>query len=162
MSRVLPYPGLSFALAAFWLLLNNSLSPPALFGAAIIGLIAPWTLVPLRAERLRIRRFSALAKLAGTVIYDIVRSNFAVAAIIVSGAGRRRTAGFVAIPLDMTNQYALAALAIIITSTPGTLWAQHDAATRRLLLHVFDLVDEADWIVLVKGRYEPLLREIFE
>ena len=30
----------------------------------------------------------------------------------------------------------------------------------RLLLHVFDLVDESDWINLVKHHYEPLLLEI--
>lgn len=162
MSRVLPYPVLSLTLSAFWLLLNNSMSPLTLVGAALIGLIAPWTLVPLRAPRLRIRSFSSLMKLARIVVHDIVRSNFTVATIILSGARRRRTAGFVAIPLDLTNQYGLALLAVIITSTPGTLWAQHDAAAKRLLLHVFDLVDEADWIVLVKDRYEPLLREIFE
>lgn len=162
MSRVLPYPVLSLALSVFWLLLNNSLSPLALVGAALIGLIAPWTLAPLRAPRLRIRNYSSLMKLSGIVAHDIVRSNFEVAAIILSGARRRRTAGFVSIPLDLTNQYGLALLAVIITSTPGTLWAQHDAAAKRLLLHVFDLVDEADLIALVKGRYEPLLREIFE
>ena len=30
------------------------------------------------------------------------------------------------------------------------------------ILHVFDLVDEADWISLIKGRYESLLLEIFQ
>ena len=162
MSRVLPYPGLSIALAAFWLLLNNSISPATLVGAVFIGLAAPWALVPLKAPRPRIKSFTAVLRLVGIVILDIVRSNFAVASIILSGAKRNRTSGFVSIPLDLTNPYGLAFLAIIITSTPGTLWSQHDVAERRLLLHVFDLVDESDWIKLVKGRYEPLLMEIFE
>ncbi len=156
MSRVFPYPLLSVALAAFWLLINNSLSPLTVAGAALAGLIGPWTLAPLKAPRLQIRKFSTLMKLAGVVVTDIVRSNFAVAAIILNGAKRERIAGFVAVPLDLTNPYGLALLAVIITSTPGTLWAQHDAAAKRLLLHVFDLVDDADWIALVKHRYEPL------
>lgn len=159
---VLPYPGLTLALILFWVLLHNSLAPLTLTGAVIIGLLAPWTLVPLKVPRIRIKSFTACVKLTGIVIYDIVRSNFAVAAIILSGKRRERSSGFVTIPLDLTHAHALAVLAIIITSTPGTLWAQHDVDTRRLLLHVFDLVDKTEWIDLVKRRYEPILKEIFE
>lgn len=162
MIRVLPYPGLTIALALFWVLLNNSISPATLVGAVLIGLAAPWTLVPLKVLRPRIKSFTAALRLAAIVVFDIVRSNFAVATIILSGAKRIRTSGFVLIPLDLTDRYGLALLSIIITSTPGTLWAQHDAAEKRLLLHVFDLVDEGDWIKLVKERYEPLLLEMFE
>jgi multicomponent K+:H+ antiporter subunit E len=160
--RVLPYPGLTIALGVFWVLLNNSVSPATLVGAALIGLAVPWTLVPLQVPRPRIKSFTAALRLAAIVIFDIVRSNFAVAAIILGGAKRTRTSGFVPIPLDLTDRHGLALLAIIITSTPGTLWAQHDAAERRLLLHVLDIVDENDWIKLVKARYEPRLLEIFE
>lgn len=162
MIRLLPYPGLSLALAAFWLLLHDSMSPLILLGAVLVGLVAPWTFAPLGAPRPRIKSFMALIRLAGVVVHDIIRSNLDVAAIILSGARRMRRAGFIPIPLDLTNQYGLALLAVIITSTPGTLWAQHDAATNRLLLHVLDLADERDWIALVKRRYEPLLMEIFE
>ncbi|HRO02611.1 MAG TPA: Na+/H+ antiporter subunit E [Terricaulis sp.] len=162
MKRIIPYPGLSLGLAAFWLLLNNALEPATLLGAALVGLIAPWTLVSLGAQPPRIRNLTALLRLIPIVIGDIVRSNFSVAAILLSGAKRERNSGFVTVPLDLTDRYGLALLAIIITSTPGTLWAQHDAAERRILLHVFDLVDESDWIHLVKHRYEPLLMELFE
>ncbi len=162
MSRVFPYPGLSLLLALFWVLLNNSLSPATLVGAILAGVIAPWSLVALEPEKPRIRRIGAILRLAGIVISDIARSNIAVAALILGGAQRQRISGFVSIPLDLRNQYGLTLLAVIITSTPGTLWAQHDDARNRLLLHVFDLVDEDDWIKLVKSRYEPLLMEIFE
>lgn len=161
MSRLLPYPGLSVLLAMMWLLLHNSASPATIVGAVLIGFAAPWSLAPLQVERPRIRSARAALKLLGIVIYDIIRSNLAVASIILSSARQKRTSGFVSIPLDLTNKYGLALLAIIITSTPGTLWAQHDAAQNRLLLHVFDLVDEADYVALVKRRYEPLLLEIF-
>ena len=53
-------------------------------------------------------------------------------------------------------------LSIIITSTPGTIWMNYDAAKGTLLLHVLDLVDETVWIRTIKGRYERLLMEIFE
>ena len=94
---------------------------------------------------------------------DIVRSNVAVAGLILTGGrhGRRRS-GFVEIPLELRDPTALAILAVIITATPGTAWMQYDARRDAVLLHVFDLVDEADWIALIKGRYERLLLEIFE
>jgi multicomponent K+:H+ antiporter subunit E len=160
--RVLPFPGLSLALAALWLLLHNSITPATVFGAALIGLAAPWTLVPLQTPPLRIRNVVAALRLTGIVVYDIIRSNIAVATIILGGAKHARRSGFVAIPLDLRSEYGLALLATIITSTPGTLWAQHDVAERRMLLHVFDLIEEGEWIALVKKRYEPLLMEIFE
>ena len=65
------------------------------------------------------------------------------------------------IPLDLRDPYGLAALACIITSTPGTLWVDFDAASGTLTIHVLDLVDESEWIRTIKGRYERLLLEIF-
>jgi multicomponent K+:H+ antiporter subunit E len=56
----------------------------------------------------------------------------------------------------------LAALACIITATPGTSWARYDAARNTLTIHVLDLVDEEAWVRLFKGRYERRLMEIFE
>jgi len=162
MSRLLPYPGLSIALALLWVLLNNAVTPATLVGAVLVGLAAPWALVPLEMPRARVKRFGSVFRLIGVVLYDVVRSNLSVAAIILSGARRQRNSGFVSIQLDLRNQFGLALLAIIITSTPGTLWAQHDIERNRLLLHVFDLVDDADWVALIKGRYERLLMEIFE
>jgi len=51
---------------------------------------------------------------------------------------------------------------VIITSTPGTAWMDYNSARGEVLLHVFDLVDEAEWLDTIKNRYEHLLREIFE
>ena len=63
---------------------------------------------------------------------------------------------------ELTNEYGLAILACIITSTPGTIWMSYEPKQRVLLIHVFDLVDEATWIRMIAERYERPLREIFE
>jgi multicomponent K+:H+ antiporter subunit E len=90
-----------------------------------------------------------------------VRSNFAVAAIVLFRR-RERVSGFVHLPLDLSNRHGLAVLALIITATPGTMWVEFDRRRSVLLVHVLDLVDESEWIRLIKGRYEELLLEIFE
>lgn len=67
--------------------------------------------------------------LAASVLVDIVRSNIAVAGIILGRKRGRRTPGFVEIPLDLRNPYGLATLGCIITSTPGTIWVDFDEAS---------------------------------
>jgi len=108
--------------------------------------------------RVRVRSLGTLLVLLARVFADIVRSNIAVAKIIVS-PWPRYTSGFVTIPLEITSPYALALLACIITATPGTIWVSHDSRRQMLLIHVLDVIDEATWIAHIKQRYEqPLLR----
>ncbi len=52
-------------------------------------------------------------------------------------------------------------LSIIVTGTPGTVWAGLDPATNVLTLHVLDLQDEAAWVRTINHRYERPLMEIF-
>src|SRR3546814_1018499 len=107
-------------------------------------------------------RARAIPRLAWTFAPDLIRSNIAVARTVLSPARRDRVASFVRLPLDMRNRYGLTVLACIITATPGTMWVQFDRATNMLLVHVLDLIDEEEWIRLIKRRYERLLMEIFE
>lgn len=162
MTRILPYPALSVALLLMWVLLQGSIDPATLLSGAALAVAAPWTLTALEMPPLNLRQPGAIVRLVFVVLYDVVRSNFAVARIIYSGNRARRSSGFVSIPLDMRNRYGQAILAAIITCTPGTLWVQYDSRRNRLLMHIFDLVDPKDWPALIKGRYERLLMEIFE
>ena len=90
-----------------------------------------------------------------------MKSNIAVARIILGTKRKERTAGFVEIPLELRDPYGLAALACIITSTPGTLWVDFNEASGILTIHVLDLVNESEWVGIIKGRYERRLMEIF-
>jgi multicomponent K+:H+ antiporter subunit E len=162
MSWLLPYPLLTAALLALWLLLNQSVSPGQVILGSVLAIVAAWMMAALRPQKPRIRRPLAVLRLAGIVLVDIVRSNLAVGTIILSARKPGLNAGFMTIPLDLKSPQGLAVLSIIITSTPGTIWLNYDAAKGTLLLHVLDLVDETVWIRTIKGRYECLLMEIFE
>lgn len=160
MSRLLPYPLLALALLVMWLLLTG-FSPGHFVLGAAVALIVSRVMLALRPEPPRIRFGWAMAKLAGIVLADIVRSNLAVGRIVLFQPKRRKS-GFLHLPIEMRSPYGLAVLAVIITATPGTLWLQHDTQRGTVLIHVLDLVDEEAWIALVKHRYERLLMEIFE
>jgi multicomponent K+:H+ antiporter subunit E len=46
--------------------------------------------------------------------------------------------------------------------TPGTLSAELSADRRHLLVHAFNVDDEAGLVAQIKARYEAPLKEIFE
>jgi multicomponent K+:H+ antiporter subunit E len=161
MSRVLPYPLLTAALLLMWLLLTSFTVGQFLLGGAIAA-AASLAMASLQPSKPRLRRWQLIPRLAGIVALDILRSNLAVAGIILRGRGRDRVSGFVAIPLGLRDSTGLAVLACIVTSTPGTAWIEYAPDSGILLIHVLDLADEAGWIALIKTRYEAPLMEIFE
>ncbi len=160
MTRLIPFPIASAGLLVLWLILNQTLSPGHILLGAAIAVVGGWALRALELPNARPRWLAAL-RLAGLVVTDIARSNIAVARIILGLHRGKWNSGFVDIPLELRDRYGLAALACIITSTPGTLWASFDEASGTLTIHVLDLVDKAEWIGIIKGRYERLLLEIF-
>ena len=160
MKRIVPFPLASVGLVALWLLLNQTFSPGHLLLGGVVALVGGWLLAALELPKSRLRRLSPIARLAGFVAADIVRSNIAVALIVLGIKERDRKSGFIHIPLGLRQPYGLAILACIITSTPGTLWVSFDEATGTLTIHVLDLIDESEWIRTIKGRYERLLLEI--
>jgi multicomponent K+:H+ antiporter subunit E len=160
-TRWLPFPVASLLLAATWLLLNQSLSPGHLLLAAVFALFGPALLKLLDVPAVHLRRPLAIARLLGSFIADVLRSNRNVVRLILRDHPERR-AGLVRIPLRMRSPYGLTALACIITATPGTIWVSYDPDDALLLIHVLDLADDDDWAAIIKGRYERLLMEIFE
>lgn len=162
---ILPHPFLSVVLFGASVLLSASAAPPALALAALAALAAPHIMRALDVEPVRVRKPLVILDLAQVVARDVVRSNWDVARLIL---GREkpdqppRVSGFVHIPLALRNRYALGILAIIITSTPGTIWVEYEQASGVLLLHILNLREGDDWAEVIKGRYERRLLEIFE
>jgi multicomponent K+:H+ antiporter subunit E len=161
MSRWVPYPLLSVALFAAWLLLNETLAAAHIILGIALGLAGGRILAALEPPYRQPRRAAVAVELFFLVLADIVRSNIAVARIVL-GPGTKRTAGFLSLPLELRHPAGLAAVACIITATPGTSWARYDAARNILTIHVLDLLDEEEWIRIFKQRYERRLREILE
>jgi multicomponent K+:H+ antiporter subunit E len=146
-----------------WLLLAEQIS----FGQLLLGLGVSLLMVfgfrAVRPAHPRLRRPASAVRLLGRVAFDILRSNYNVARIVLGlTGGREINSGFVEIPLTLRDPHGLAVLAAIVTSTPGTVWANLSDDGAMLTLHVLDLIDEETWRSMVKLRYESLLMEIFE
>lgn len=159
--KLVPAPLLSLVLFTSWLLLNNTLDPAHLLLAAVLALAIPWFTEPLRPERPRIRRWGVAAKLALVVLWDIVLSNIEIARRILGPESAIRPR-FVWVPLSIRDPHGIVTLAGIITMTPGTLSSDLSEDRRWLLVHAFNVDDEAALVATIKRRYEAPLREIFE
>ena len=159
---LLPHPIVTVVIAILWMVLTGFTLGQLVLGA-LAGLLGGLAYRRITPERIMVKRPGAMGRLFVRVAGDIVRSNYDVARLILAGGRhRRRRAGFVRIPLDMTSPGGLAVLAVIVTATPGTAWIEYEPRNGQLLLHVFDLIEGDDWVHTVKARYESLLMEIFE
>jgi len=160
--RLFPHPLLMVGLVIMWLLLQQSIA----LGHVLLGSLVAWgathAMAALQPHRPRIRRPGLVLKLIAVVTIDILRSNIAVSWIIVSASRREPTAAFIKMPLELKDPAGLAVLACIITAAPGSAWLEYSPAESSVLIHVLDLIDEAEWVATIKRRYETLLLEIFQ
>jgi multicomponent K+:H+ antiporter subunit E len=159
-----PSPLISALLFVVWPVLNQSWSPGQLLLGFALAWAIPWWAQRLRSEAPRIRRPGLIVKLGLTVLADIVTSNIEVARLILGPEQRIRPA-FVWLPLSITDAHGIVALAGIITMTPGTLIADLSPDRTHLLIHAFNVGDDAaaqaDLVATIKARYEAPLMEIF-
>lgn len=162
MKRLLPSPPLSFALFIVWLLLNQSLDAATLLAALILAIAVPLLTKGLRPAAVRMRRPGVALRLSFVVTFDMLKSACDVARLLLTRRTSRIGSKFVQIPLDMRDPNGLAVLAMIMCLTPGTAWGEVSFDRSTLLIHVFDLDDEAAFIAQIKQRYERPLMEIFE
>lgn len=149
-------------LFALWLLLNDSLAPGQLVLGVILTIFITASTAAIRPLRAHLHHLLTLFSLFFVVLTDVIRSNIAVAMIILAPPKRSINSGFMKITLELRDPYGLAMLACIITATPGTVWSGLSPDGETLTIHVLDLVDEETWIRIIKHRYERRLMEIFE
>ena len=163
MRRWLPSPLLSLGLLLTWLLLNQSLEAAHWLLGAALAIVAPLLARQLQPHgQARIRRPLALLRLLGFSAIEILRSCFNVSQIILLRRSADVNSQFIRVPLDLRSPHGLALLSCLINSTPGTVWVDLLPDSHELLLHVFDLHDEAWWVETIKTRYEGPLIEVFD
>ena len=159
--KLVQYPVLAVFIFVGWLVLAEHITPGQVLLASVAAISGVWMMSRLRLGPVPLRSPTTMVRLAYYVTYDIIRSNIAVARIILKGSALQHS-NFLTIPLEMKNRAGLALLAVIITATPGTIWVSYHSGTGRLILHILDLIDEKEWMNTIKNRYERLLMEIFE
>ena len=161
MKRLLPHPLLSAVLWLVWLALNNSIAPAHIVLGAMLAWVLPLTGLHLTDGTWpRLRRPAVAVKLALRVLGDVVASNVEVTRRVL-GPEAAIQPGFLRVPLDLTDDWAITTLAGIITMTPGTLTADVALDRSYLLIHAFHVDDAETIIASIKTRYEAPLKAIY-
>jgi multicomponent K+:H+ antiporter subunit E len=143
-------------------MLTRSLQSGQLLLGLVLALAMPFWLRPLRPQSGPVGHPLIVMRLLLRVGGAVLKSALNVARGVLRIHRPPPCGTFVTVPLDLRDQHALAALAMIMAVIPGTVWSELAPDRSAVLVHVFDLNDEAAFIDHIKSCYEQPLREIFE
>ena len=160
--RLYPHPFLTLLLIVSWMLLVNQAKIGSLVMAVILGTLIPLLTAPYWPNRPALRDLPAVLGYLAIVLYDIVKSNFIVARIVLFMPASQLRPAWVAIPLDLRTPEAITVLAGTITMTPGTVTSDMSEDGRTLLVHCLHAPDPDGVRDEIKSRYEARLKRIFE
>jgi multicomponent K+:H+ antiporter subunit E len=161
LAKLLPAPLTSAALLALWLVLARSASVGQVLLGLALAIAVPILTSRLRPHRVRVRRPLVVVRFILTVGYDVLVSNLEIAWDVVRWRWRRPQSRFVVVPLELSDPLGLAALSLVTTVVPGTVWSELALDRSALLLHVWNVGDEESFVARFKDRYEKPLVEIF-
>ncbi|GAA5556872.1 Na(+)/H(+) antiporter subunit E [Acinetobacter schindleri] len=157
--RWFPHPLVSVIVGVSWALLNHSLDAGTLVTAFVLAVLIPRMVFQFIDYTPNIHWLPAI-RLFFVVIWDIIIANIKVA-ILVLGPTKNLHPKWFRVPLDTEHEEVNALLAMIITTTPGTVSAGIDQDRGDILVHALSTDDEAAEIEVIKQRYERPLIEIF-
>ena len=158
--RLVPHPATSLLLLLTWLLLQRSVAPGHLLLGTALAVALPLFTRRFWPELVPLARPGAALRFAGMVLWDIAVANFSMAQVTL-GPRRALRPGFVRIPLELDNDFAISTLAGTISLTPGTVSSELSADRRHLIVHYLACEDEDELVATIRQRYEAPLKEIF-
>lgn len=161
-NRLVPAPLTSAALFGLWIVLARAVTAGQIVVGLVLALLVPALTSNLRPTAGRVRHPLRVVRFILSVGSDVLRSNFEVAWGVLTWRWRPARSKFVVVPLELRDPAGLAALCMVTTVVPGTVWSELALDRSALLLHVWDLGDEGAFVTRFKARYEKPLREIFE
>lgn len=154
-----PHPFVSVLCGLSWVMLAQSLDAATLLMAFLLAFIIPKLLNPFIDRTPNINWVEAL-KLFFVVVWDIILCNINVAKLVL-GPTKNLHPKWFRVPLDTEHEEVNSILAMIITTTPGTVTAGIDQDRSDILVHALNTDDIENEIKTIKERYEQPLMRIF-
>ncbi|MFW1754020.1 Na+/H+ antiporter subunit E [Acinetobacter wanghuae] len=157
--KCFPHPLVSIIVGISWVLLAHSLDVATLLMALVLAIVIPFMVKRFIDYTPNIHWVPAI-RLFFVVLWDIVISNINVAKLVL-GPTKNLHPKWFRVPLDTRHEEVNALLAMIITTTPGTVSAGIDQDRGDILVHALSTDDVDAEIETIKQRYEQPLIEIF-
>lgn len=160
LDRWFPHPFVSFLVFLSWLMLSHSLDLTDILVAILLAIIIPRLVGPFIFRTPHIH-WAPAVKLFFVVLWDIIVSNFRVAKMVLGPMDQLHPRWY-RVPLETEHEEVNTLLAMIITTTPGTVSAGIDQERGDILVHALSSDDTELDIQEIKKRYETPLLEIFD
>ena len=159
MKRWLRHPLYTAMLAIIWMVLQARLTLGDFLVGYLVGGIVVWVCRDFWTARVTIRRPAVFVALILDFLREVVKANLQVAWIVIRPRPDVRPA-FIEIPLDLTDDFTITALANMITLTPGTLTLDISPDRRYLYVHTLNLDDPEGVKEEIRAAFEVYLREL--
>lgn len=157
---IFPHPLVSALLFFSWLMLQHSFSVGNIILATLMSWIIPKLLHKFIIPTPKINWLEA-SKLFFVVVWDIIVCNVRVAKLVLGPVNDLHPQWF-RVPLDTNHDQVNSLLAMIITTTPGTVTAGVDLQRGDILVHSLNITSDIESEILdIKTRYEQSLIRIF-
>ena len=160
LERWLPHPFVSCLVFLSWLMLAHSVAVSDLLLALLLAVFIPRLVQPF-IDRTPHIHWIAVIKLVLVVLWDILIANFRMAKMVL-GPMHQLHPQWYRVPLNTEHEQVNTLLAMIITTTPGTVSAGIDQERGDILVHALSTDDTELDIQDIKKRYEMPLIEIFD
>ncbi|WOE30603.1 MULTISPECIES: Na+/H+ antiporter subunit E [unclassified Acinetobacter] len=159
LNRWFPHPLVSFLVGISWLMLAHSADAASLTMALLLAIFIPKLINPF-IDRTPNIDWKAANKLFFIVLWDIIISNITVTKLVL-GPTKNLHPKWFRVPLETQHEEVNSLLAMIITTTPGTVSAGIDQDRGDILVHALNTHDADEEIKTIKARYEQPLMLIF-
>lgn len=144
---------LNLLLALMWATLRDSFSP----GDLLVGFLLGFIIISTTQQTLGIGDYSQRTwlgiRLIGFSLWTIIRSNIALAQIIIMPVPQVRP-GIVAVPLHIKKETSITLLVYLVSLIPGTLGITLSHNRRTLYIHTVSVNNPEDFRRTIKAELE--------
>ncbi|ESU31218.1 cation:proton antiporter [Bacillus sp. 17376] len=150
---------LNFILAFVWMFLKTSYSPASFFVGYFFGLLIIYIFRRFFTSRFYLLRVVAVLNLIYIFTLELILSNIAVIKAVLRPKLNIKP-GIFAFPTELTEDWEITMLSILVTLTPGTLVVDVSSDNKVLYIHAMDMNNAEEAIQSIKNTFEKAIMEV--
>ncbi|KIL42601.1 Na+/H+ antiporter subunit E [Jeotgalibacillus soli] len=150
---------LNFFLAFLWMFLQDSLTLPSFVIGFFIGLILIMVMMRFFATRFYLWRVVAVVKLTIIFLWELVKANIQVIGIVLKPKLDMKP-GIFRYDTELTHDWDIALLSMMITLTPGTVIIDVSDDNRTLYVHTIHVPDAKAAVDSIRNTFEKAIMEV--
>ncbi|TDL30380.1 Na+/H+ antiporter subunit E [Jeotgalibacillus sp. S-D1] len=150
---------LNFFLAFLWMFLQSSFTLASFIIGFFLGIVVIYAMRRFLSTRFYMVRVLAIFKLTGMFIWELIKANFEVLAIVLKPKMNMEP-GIFKYDTELKHDWEVTLLSLLITLTPGTLVMDVSDDNGTLYIHALNIPDVNSAIASIKDGFEKAIMEV--